>query len=154
MIEKYKYIEDLLERFFEGETSKKEEQELYSFFKGDAVPEYMQAYKPVFEYLETGIIKDASEQKSVVGSPAKKTLSNRWRIGISIAASVLILLVLTPLFVRKDMPFDPYEGSYMVKNGVKIYDVDAIKSEQSDIEYKMEQKQKEIEGLMSIVDKY
>ena len=39
--DEYIYIENLLERFFEGETSNAEEQELYAFFARPDLPEHL-----------------------------------------------------------------------------------------------------------------
>ena len=47
--DEYTYIENLLERFFEGETSNAEERELYAFFARPDLPEHLKSYKPLFE---------------------------------------------------------------------------------------------------------
>ena len=39
-------IDELLNRYFEGETSAEEEQKLRRFFASDNVPENLSAYKP------------------------------------------------------------------------------------------------------------
>ena len=39
--DEYIYIENLLERFFEGETTNAEEQELYAFFARPDLPEHL-----------------------------------------------------------------------------------------------------------------
>ena len=40
-------IEELLERYFEGETSCEEEQELRRFFIGKNVPEHLHMFQPI-----------------------------------------------------------------------------------------------------------
>lgn len=46
----YKYIEQLLERYWEAETSPEEESILRAFFAQDEVPEAFAPYKALFDY--------------------------------------------------------------------------------------------------------
>jgi hypothetical protein len=46
-----KLIEQLLERYFAGETSRAEEQQLRDFFQREEVPESLRPYQPLFRYL-------------------------------------------------------------------------------------------------------
>jgi hypothetical protein len=46
-----KLIEQLLERYFAGETSLAEEQQLCAFFQRQEVPESLRPYQPLFRYL-------------------------------------------------------------------------------------------------------
>ena len=48
----YKYIEQLLERYWNCETSPEEEQTLRSFFRRKEIPAHLLRYKHVFAYLE------------------------------------------------------------------------------------------------------
>lgn len=48
----YKYIEQLLERYWACETSVEEEQILRSFFKQKDIPVHLLSYKPLFIYQE------------------------------------------------------------------------------------------------------
>lgn len=45
-------IEELLNKYFEGETSCREERELRRFFARDNVPEHLQMYRPMFAFFE------------------------------------------------------------------------------------------------------
>ena len=47
-----KYIEQLLERYWQCETSLEEEAELRAFFSGSDVPKHLLRYKDLFVYLE------------------------------------------------------------------------------------------------------
>lgn len=49
----YKYINQLLERYWNGETSLEEEQILRSFFSHICVPEELAKYRPLFNYEQT-----------------------------------------------------------------------------------------------------
>lgn len=46
----YKYIEQLLERYWQCETSLEEEEILRAFFSQGSVPSYLRAYAPLFRY--------------------------------------------------------------------------------------------------------
>lgn len=46
----YKYIEQLLERYFQCETTLKEEEILRTFFTQDDVPVWLAKYQPLFSY--------------------------------------------------------------------------------------------------------
>lgn len=48
----YKYIEQLLERYWNGETSLEEEQILRSFFRQKEIPAHLLRYKQLFAYQE------------------------------------------------------------------------------------------------------
>ena len=87
-----KHIQDLLDKYFEGETSLREENELRNFFRKTALlPEEWQSYKQMFAFFEAEGLKTMPIKENV---QRKKNII--WLIvtGISIAASVLILLTL------------------------------------------------------------
>lgn len=116
---KYIEIEELLERFFEGETTNAEEQELYEFFKRPDLPEHLKPYKSAFDYFDTGIIREVNEKEGLK-VPTRKVPFKRYFIaGLAIAASLLLLLVLTNQGDVKPEDFNPYAGSYIIHNGVR-----------------------------------
>ena len=49
----YKYINQLLDRYWKGETSLEEEQILRSFFSQICVPEELAKYRPLFNYEQS-----------------------------------------------------------------------------------------------------
>lgn len=49
----YTYIEKLLQRFFDGESTLDEEAKLVKFFSSDDVPSEWMQYKKVFQYIES-----------------------------------------------------------------------------------------------------
>lgn len=123
---KQKHIEDLLERFFDGQTSNVEEQELYAFFNSPGVPEALRSYQSVFAYFETGIKEEFSGQTDEAGRTSLKSSGKFWLwIGIGVAVSLLFFLVYSQDFDRP-ASFNPYEGSYIVRNGVRITDMKEI----------------------------
>ena len=52
-------IEELLERYFEGETSAAEEKRIRAFFASGEVPEHLAVYAPLFAYFDEEIERDA-----------------------------------------------------------------------------------------------
>ena len=49
----YKYIEQLLERYWEANTTPQEENILRAFFSQDMLPEHLAQYQPLFVYEQT-----------------------------------------------------------------------------------------------------
>ncbi len=109
--EEYKSIEDLLDRFFEGQTSNEEERVLYEFFARPDIPAHLERYREVFGYFESGIALDFSETPEL-RLPAKEISYKRkigWAIAVCVAASLLLFLVNT-VFMNQNASFNPYEG--------------------------------------------
>lgn len=124
--EKQKHIEHLLERFFDGQTSNAEEQELYSFFTGPDVPEMLRSYQPVFSYFDTGIKKELNGQVTKSKPFFLKLPLKKWLWAGACVAASLLLLLLHSQGGDRQAPFNPYEGSYIVRNGVRITDMNKI----------------------------
>jgi uncharacterized membrane protein YvbJ len=128
MTPNYKHIEELMDRFFEGRTSNEEERELYAFFSHEDIPEHLQKFKPVFAYFETGIDKEFNQPEIVQTTrfqPNKKNIL----LWAGVAASLLILVSIRFFSVTNIQDFDPYEGSYIIRNGVKITDPEIVRPE-------------------------
>ena len=85
-MESHREIENLLEKYFEGETSLAQEQELHNYFSSDSVAANLEKYRPMFGYF-----KQASQQQHdrEILLPVKKVKRSNW---MSIAASAVILL--------------------------------------------------------------
>ncbi|MFQ6602396.1 hypothetical protein [Flavobacterium sp. C3NV] len=78
-------IEDILEKYFQGETSIAEENQLKEYFSSSNVAQHLEQYKPMFGYFS-----QVKEQKSTQEIPLKTKKRNvAW---LSIAASVVVLL--------------------------------------------------------------
>jgi hypothetical protein len=138
-MEKYKHIEKLLEQFFEGYTSNTEEKQLYDFFAGNDVPEHLQKYKPIFACFEAGL-EEFCEKKSHV----HKMQYKQWILWPGVAAALLALVLLNPFGYGNKSP-EPYEGSYIVCNGVCITDIETIRPELEAIVQRVLQEQEEEE---------
>ena len=152
MKEEIKYIEALLERFFEGQTSNEEEQRLYRFFEKDILPDELAQYKPVIKYFQSGMademgmeskpelkpelrpvvqpeLKPESKPESKSKSHPAAAAKRRWIVWGSVAASVLIIVFSSIFLFDLEESTDVYAGSYIIRNGVRITDLDLIKPE-------------------------
>jgi hypothetical protein len=155
MNEEYKRIEDLISRFAGGLTTAGEESELYSFFKSDAIPPHLKAYQAVFRYFESGLPNEYRQSEAVTPQirRVKKTFQRKW-ITAGLAAAVTGFVVLISIPGTPDDPaYNPYEGSYMVRNGVRIDDHEIIKAEWEKIEQEIAQREMEIGRVYRTINK-
>ncbi|PKB17696.1 hypothetical protein [Flavobacterium sp. 5] len=77
--------EALLEKYFEGETSIAEENELKNYFSSQNVAPHLEQYKPLFGYFVEA--KKENLEKNVPLIPKKQ--NKTW---LSIAASIVVLM--------------------------------------------------------------
>ena len=78
-------MEALLEKYFEGETSIAEENELKNYFSSSNVAPHLEQYRPLFEYFA-----EAKEEKFTNNLPlVSKKRKVAW---LSIAASIVVLM--------------------------------------------------------------
>ena len=93
----YQLINNLLEKYFEGETNLQEEKQLKHFFTQERVPEQFESYQPLFQYLEqeAKVELDASFDEKILSAiaetdakivPMRRFSAVRW---ISRAAAVV-----------------------------------------------------------------
>jgi hypothetical protein len=115
--DKLQRAEELIERFFDGNTSQTEERELYAFFADAAnVPEHLRQYAGLFRYMadEMPAELDAAWQMSVM-LPKSRNIRVLWT---SIAAAVVVLIgLLLPHILDNGGDIDTYAGSYIRRNG-------------------------------------
>ena len=99
----YKYIEQLLERYFQCETTLKEEEILRSFFSQEDVPVWLTKYQTLFTYeaqKEQQLDKDFDERILTMieqGEPVKArvvTLTQRLMPLLKAAAVVAVILTI------------------------------------------------------------
>ncbi|MDR3218476.1 MAG: hypothetical protein LBU22_05760 [Dysgonamonadaceae bacterium] len=145
MTKDYRHIEELTGRFFDGLTSNSEECELYDFFSGEDIPEYLRPYKAVFTFFKNGIHAETTPNRPETGKkPAIKSGKKTWALWWGIAASLLVVISLR--FFRPDQE-TLYEGSYILKNGVKIIDPEIVRAEIEKIRYTVMLQEIEYEQL-------
>ena len=93
-------IEDILEKYFQGETSIAEEKELKDYFSSPNVAQHLEQYKPMFGYFS-----QVKEQKSTQEIPLKTKKRNvAW---LSIAASAVVLLGVGTYFYVSEKNITP-----------------------------------------------
>lgn len=124
----YKYIEQLLERYWQCETSLEEESQLRAFFSKEEVPAHLLPYKDLFVYQsvqrETGLGEDfdarilAQIERPVVKAK-RLTLSGRFIPLFKAAAVVALMLSLGNVaqhtfFANEalDYNYDAYTDTY------------------------------------------
>lgn len=88
-------IENILEKYFQGETTIAEENELKKYFSSPNVAQHLEQYKPVFGYFS-----QVKEQKMMQEIPLRTNKRNvAW---LSIAASIVILLGIGTFYYVSD----------------------------------------------------
>lgn len=140
-------IDELLNKYFEGETSCEEERELRRFFTEEEVPEKMQMYRPMFAYLDKEVKEHQSlppkaENKKVkIGRITPRRLY--FTIG-SIAAGLLILVGVANLY--QQIAVTPTD--YVVINGKRYTDANIIREQALSAFQDVSMSQEEVLDLM------
>ena len=116
-------IDELLDKYFEGETSCEEERELRRFFTEEEVPEHLQTYRPLFAYLnrEATSMAEPTEEKSVTTESAKRKPFRLYRTFYAvsgIAAGLLLLLGVAKII----FPLSGVPENYVVIDGQRYTD--------------------------------
>ena len=99
----YKYIEQLLERYWEGETTLQEESILRTFFSqpdSQEIPENLRKYQALFRYElqkeePLGEDFDARILEQIGEAPVAKTVSLKDRLMPLFKAAAIVAIVLT-----------------------------------------------------------
>ena len=84
-------INELLEKYWAGDTSLEEESALKTFFSEGNIPEELRKYQPLFLWKNSQLQIEGS---SALKKELKKPLSVQWYSFLRIAASVLLVLTL------------------------------------------------------------
>ena len=109
-----KHIENLIEKYFEGLTSLKEEQFLRDYFQQENLPVEWEIYRPVFQFFTS-----EREQKQ-----PKRIPLFRW---ISIAAAACLLMFFGLQFFKTSHNFPETSIAYI--DGKKYTDLERIHME-------------------------
>lgn len=123
-----KYIEQLLERYWQCETSLEEESRLRAFFSKEDVPAHLLRYKDLFVYQqvqqEEGLGEDfdakvLAQVEAPVVKARRLTLRRRFMPLFKAAAAVAVILLLGNVvqhsFFADDVPdynYDTYRDTY------------------------------------------
>lgn len=137
-------IDELLDKYFEGETSCKEERELRRYFTEEEVPEHLQMYRPLFACLDM-------EAKSLQREPGRQDAApkylfrRRWYYTLGgIAAGLLILVGIANLYRHTlAAPSD-----YVIINGKRYTDANLIREQALSAFQDVSMSQEEVLDLM------
>lgn len=124
----YKYIQQLLERYWNAETSLEEERILKTFFSQDNVPDDLKKYKPLFAYeqqeTEKEVLGDNFDERILnltegeVRVKARRiTMTQRLMPLFKAAAVVAIVLTLGNAM---QVPFNHNNAATPTANGSQI----------------------------------
>ena len=96
----YKYIEQLLERYWEAETSLQEETILRTFFSQQDIPENLRKYQHLFDCEQQkeellGEDFDARILEMIGEAPAAKTVTLKSRLMPLFKAAAIVAIILT-----------------------------------------------------------
>ena len=109
----YRYIEQLLERYWEGETTLQEESILRTFFSQTDIPEHLRKFQPLFiceqqKEEPLGEDFDARILEQIGEAPVAKTISLKDRLMPLFKAAAIVAIVLT-LGNAAQTPWDIWE---------------------------------------------
>lgn len=140
----YKYIEQLLERYWKCETSLEEEEILRTFFSQKDVPADLLPFRDLFAYeqneKEEMVLGDDFDQKimEMIDEPAHVkarvvTMTHRLAPLFKAAAVVAIFLTLgnaaQVAFDNEDQPASEMAGSHKMVKGLSVAMNDSVKTD-------------------------
>ncbi len=132
----------LVKRFFDGDTTVAEEQQLYNYFASGKAHSSLKQYAPMFGWY-------ANELQT----PAKPKV-HRWRYIAAAAAAVGVIATVgihqynaSSLTDEEQRLAEIYAGSYIIRNGKKITDMKEVLPV-------ILQQEKERKNLLAKIDKY
>ena len=123
----YKYIEQLLERYWQGETTLQEEDILRSFFSQPDIPEELRRYQPLFTLEKEESLGDDFDAR-ILGmideeEPKAKIISLTSRLMPLFKAAAIVAIILTlgnaaqaPWNYGWDNPKDEYAKFHQQQN--------------------------------------
>jgi hypothetical protein len=91
-------VEKLLDKYFDGDTSITEENQLKAYFSKNDVPTHLQDYKAMFNYF--AINKKEVSQQEIKVNTKKKTFNLKWLLS---SAAVITLLIAVFQFLPKPL---------------------------------------------------
>lgn len=114
-------IEELLEKYFEGETSAEEEKFIRKYFSSGVVAEHLLSYQPLFAYFD----EEIAGMENTMEKPVKTDRKRIIYLFSGIAAAILLLLGIGQVFFFPGNRF--CSGNYVVINGRCYTDIHTIK---------------------------
>ena len=136
----YKYIEQLLERYWQCETTLEEEQILRTFFSQENVPTCLLPYKDLFTYeqmaVEQQVLGDDFDQRMLEmtgeAAPVKaRTISMVQRLKPLFKAAAIVAIILT-LGNASQVAFQPKDNIQITENDLYEKPTDGVSVAQAD----------------------
>ena len=136
----YKYIEQLLERYWQCETTLEEEQILRTFFSQENVPACLLPYKDLFTYeqmeVEQQVLGDDFDQRMLEmtgeAAPVKaRTISMVQRMKPLFKAAAIVAIILT-LGNASQVAFQPKDNIQITENDLYEKPTDGVSVAQAD----------------------
>lgn len=124
-------IDELINQYFEGETSAEEERQIRAFFASGHVPERLAVYTSLFAYFDEEIAEKQKRELAVIPQHEDNRripFSRRtvfWLVS-GVAACLLFLLGIGRLFNPMDPSF--CSDNYVVINGQCYTDIHKVRS--------------------------
>lgn len=109
-------IHDLLNKYFEGETTREEEETLQGYFKQGNIAEDLQEIAPIFTFL--------ADESAVSATPPK---SKRWRIIISITTALAASLFIGIVLLHRHTQTNRFTENYAWINGERITNPELVR---------------------------
>jgi hypothetical protein len=117
-MERHRYIEQLITRFFGGETTNAEEQELYDFFASGDVPGSLEEYREMFAWFREGLGGEAQQAPAVIPLRPGRRYRLAWAaLAAGVAGAAILLLKPTAGGEQQT-----HVENYIIRGGVKITD--------------------------------
>lgn len=123
-------IEELLNKYFEGETSAEEEKFLRNSARTDNAPESLRSCLPIFEWAERER-KEIEERRKREQPPHTGITPPRLRLRtLSVAAAAVLALAITTILVYRNLHADPClcASGYVVIDGRCYADPDKARA--------------------------
>ncbi|MDD4514555.1 hypothetical protein [Massilibacteroides sp.] len=114
-------IEELLEKYFEGETSSIEEGEIRRYFASKDIPSHLSAYKPLFAYID--------EERAIIPnhpSPIRKNKRIVTYLLSGVAAASLLILGIRSIYTSNKTRY--CAENYVMINGRCYTDIHKIRN--------------------------
>lgn len=102
-------IENLLEKYFEAETSIQEEATLQEYFAQDEVPEHLQQYKEMFNFFNNSSL-ETSNRTIQLKKETKRAISIKW---LSIAAMLVFFIGIYSVYQKNETEKEEARLAYM-----------------------------------------
>lgn len=112
-------IDELLNKYFDGETSCEEEMQIRRYFSEERVPEHLLCYKPMFAYFDEEIKGETSSKRII---PRKKLIMY---VLSGIAACAIVIITMNTFMNSSPTP---QTDNYAIINGKYYTDEATIKA--------------------------